>query len=64
MPCASPDPPGTPKEPRGPTRRPPERLLAWLVTGPLGHLYGGLADIVAGLARYGLLRARRARRGG
>jgi hypothetical protein len=20
------------------------RLAAWLVTGPLGHLYGGLAD--------------------
>jgi hypothetical protein len=28
------------------------RLAAWLVTGPLGHLYGGLADWVELLARW------------
>jgi hypothetical protein len=32
------------------------RLAAWLVTGPLGHLWGGLADWVELLARW--LRAR------
>ncbi|MEA2346272.1 MAG: hypothetical protein QOG62_59 [Thermoleophilaceae bacterium] len=33
-------------------RRPPqERLAAWLWTGPLGHLYGGLTDFVLLLAR-------------
>jgi hypothetical protein len=27
-------------------RRPPaERALAWLYTGPLGHLWGAVADI-------------------
>jgi hypothetical protein len=31
-----------------PLRRPPsERLAAWLVTGPLGHLYSVLADLTA-----------------
>jgi hypothetical protein len=32
------------------------RLAAWLVTGPLGHLYAGLADWAVLLLR--LLRAR------
>jgi hypothetical protein len=35
------------------------RLAAWLVTGPLGHLYGGLADWLELIAR--LLRARLSR---
>ena len=26
--------------------RPGERLLAWVYTGPLGHLYGTLADVM------------------
>ena len=29
-----------------------ERLQAWVVTGPLGHLWSALADIVVLLARY------------
>jgi hypothetical protein len=28
------------------------RLAAWLVTGPLGHLWAGVADWVALLARW------------
>jgi hypothetical protein len=32
------------------------RLAAWLVTGPLGHLWGGLADTAVLIAQ--LLRAR------
>ena len=28
------------------------RLAAWIVTGPVGHLYGGVADLTALLARY------------
>jgi hypothetical protein len=39
------------------TRR--TRLAAWLYTGPLGHLYAGLADWVALLTRYWWTRARR-----
>ena len=31
-------------------------MRAWLVTGPLGHLYGGLLDIVSLLTR--VVRAR------
>ncbi|MEA2176745.1 MAG: hypothetical protein QOG77_42 [Solirubrobacteraceae bacterium] len=27
-----------------PRRRPSTVIAAWLVTGPLGHLWGGLAD--------------------
>jgi len=34
------------------------RLAAWLVTGPLGHLYGGVADWAGLLRRYALARAR------
>jgi hypothetical protein len=40
-------------------RDPAERAQAWLVTGPLGHLWSALADIVVLLARYGAARLRR-----
>lgn len=41
-------------------RRPPhERFAAWLWTGPIGHLYGGLTDFVLLLARILGGRARR-----
>jgi hypothetical protein len=33
---------------------PGRRLAAWIVTGPIGHLYGGLADWAALLARYAM----------
>jgi hypothetical protein len=48
-----------------PARRLPPftRLLAWLYTGPLGHLYGGLADWASLLWRHVLARARRRARG-
>jgi hypothetical protein len=29
-----------------------------MVTGPVGHLYGGVADLIALLARYAVARAR------
>jgi hypothetical protein len=35
-----------------------ERLQAWLVTGPAGHLWSALADAVVLLAREGLWRRR------
>jgi hypothetical protein len=35
------------------------RLAAWLVTGPLGHLWGGLADWATLLARAARGRIRR-----
>jgi hypothetical protein len=36
-----------------PDRRGPfERALAWLYTGPLGHLYGLLADVAVLWLRY------------
>jgi hypothetical protein len=31
--------------------RPSQRLLAWLVTGPIGHLLAGLLDAAVLLAR-------------
>jgi hypothetical protein len=34
------------------------RLAAWIVTGPVGHLYGGVADLTALLARAAWARAR------
>jgi hypothetical protein len=37
-----------------------ERLQAWIVTGPLGHLWSALADMAVIWVRY---LARRARRG-
>ena len=35
-----------------------DAVLAWVVTGPLGHLWSALADIVLLWARYFLNRAR------
>ncbi|MET0206844.1 MAG: hypothetical protein ABW228_06670 [Thermoleophilaceae bacterium] len=40
-------------------RDPVERAQAWLVTGPLGHLWSVLADVAVALARYGFSRLRR-----
>lgn len=37
--------------------RPARRAQAWIVTGPLGHLAGGLADWAELLARWALARA-------
>jgi len=34
------------------------RIAAWLVTGPLGHLWAGACDWVELLARYWWARAR------
>ncbi|HEV3001250.1 MAG TPA: hypothetical protein VGW75_10975 [Solirubrobacteraceae bacterium] len=31
---------------------PRTRLLAWIYTGPAGHLYGGVADWAELMARY------------
>jgi hypothetical protein len=39
-------------------RGPRETLSAWIVTGPLGHLYGTLADITVLWVRWGLSRVR------
>ncbi|HEY7632457.1 MAG TPA: hypothetical protein VH817_17260 [Thermoleophilaceae bacterium] len=36
-----------------------ERIWAWLYTGPLGHLYGIVADVAVLWARYGWSRMRR-----
>lgn len=33
-----------------------ERVAAWYVTGPLGHLVAGIADWVQLLGRYGMQR--------
>ncbi|HYY22927.1 MAG TPA: hypothetical protein VE780_13720 [Thermoleophilaceae bacterium] len=35
-----------------------ERALAWLFTGPLGHLYSAVVDLAVGSVRYWLARAR------
>jgi hypothetical protein len=40
-------------------RATPERLQAWAVTGPLGHLWSALADMTLLWARYLSSRARR-----
>jgi len=45
------------------SRSPLERIWAWLYTGPLGHLYGVVADVSVLWARYGALAARRRLRG-
>ena len=37
--------------------RPPTRLITWFYTGPLGHLYGGVADWTELMARYAWHRA-------
>ena len=42
----------------GVRRGPAERLLAWLVTGPLGHLWSALADITILWVRYGVAKLR------
>jgi hypothetical protein len=44
-----------------PRRNPAERLQAWFVTGPLGHLWSAVADITILLARYALARVKRRR---
>lgn len=36
----------------------PTRIAAWVVTGPLGHLYGGVADWTTLAARFAWARAR------
>jgi hypothetical protein len=40
------------------SRSPAERLLAWIVTGPAGHLWSVVADVVVLWARYARARAR------
>jgi hypothetical protein len=40
-------------------RSPREKLLAWIVTGPPGHLYGTVADITVLWVRWGRERVRR-----
>jgi hypothetical protein len=35
-----------------------ERVSAWVVTGPFGHLYGTVADIVLLWTRWALSRVR------
>jgi len=50
--------------PRPLRRDPAERLVAWVYTGPLGHLYSTLADIAAAWSRWAASRGReRVRRG-
>jgi hypothetical protein len=41
----------------------PTRLAAWAYTGPLGHLYGGIADWVELLAKLSLAHVRTRTRG-
>ncbi|MEJ7797429.1 MAG: hypothetical protein WKF42_02935 [Solirubrobacteraceae bacterium] len=42
--------------------RPPHVVIAaWLVTGPVGHLYAGVVDLIVLLARHGRARAREER---
>ena len=43
---------------RAPVRPPAERALAWLYTGPLGRLWGTLADIAELWVRWGVHTAR------
>jgi hypothetical protein len=38
-----------------------ERLAAWVVTGPLGHLWSAVADVTVIWVRYGLSRLRNRR---
>jgi hypothetical protein len=38
-----------------------DRFAAWLVTGPLGHLWSVVADLAVLFARYGWQRLRSAR---
>jgi hypothetical protein len=39
-----------------------DRVAAWIVTGPLGHLWSVVADLAVLLARYGWSRLKAARR--
>jgi hypothetical protein len=39
-------------------RRSHEVLAAWIVTGPVGHLYAGVADWACVLVRYARARGR------
>jgi hypothetical protein len=39
-------------------RGPGERLWAWVVTGPLGHLWSVVADIAILYVRYGVAKLR------
>jgi hypothetical protein len=39
-------------------RNPRERAVAWLYTGPLGHLYGAVADIATLWGKWALSRLR------
>jgi hypothetical protein len=39
-------------------RSPREKAAAWVWTGPLGHLYGTVADIAVLWARWGVSRVR------
>ncbi|HEX4343976.1 MAG TPA: hypothetical protein VHZ31_00295 [Solirubrobacteraceae bacterium] len=41
-----------------PPRPPHVAVAAWIVTGPLGHLYAGVRDLVEALLRYAGARAR------
>jgi hypothetical protein len=44
---------------RHPLRRgPAERLAAWVFTGPLGHFWSLMGDVLVLWARYGLYKVR------
>jgi hypothetical protein len=45
-------------------RGPLERLTAWTVTGPPGHLWSVAADVTVLWARYGMYKARTLRGAG
>lgn len=48
---------------RAPRLSPSTRALAWIYTGPIGHLYGGLVDWLVLLWRLALARVRARVRG-
>jgi hypothetical protein len=50
--------PAPPAAQDGLRRRPAERLQAWIVTGPLGHLWSVMVDVVVLWVRYGLFKLR------
>jgi hypothetical protein len=43
-------------------RNPAERAAAWIVTGPLGHLWSVAVDVVVLWGRWGLSRLRKEQR--
>jgi len=47
-----------------PKAPPGRRFVAWLYTGPVGHLWSTSLDIVVAWVRWGLGRVRRARKSG